>query len=164
MARKADIQYIRHAYNDGTAAKKVVFTPGPKKAPLPLFEPEMMEPDRKIRIAVDPLSVAAIVVAVALVVMMVVSLLQFGAAHRQQVSLQGYVYDLRNENVRLDQEYRNGFDLEKVEAQALALGMVPAEQLQTMTIGGQVPEVPAAPTMWEQIVLVFSELFAGAKV
>lgn len=164
MARNADIQYIRHAYTDGTAARKVVFAPGPKKAPLPLFEPELMEPDQKVRIAVDPLSVAAIMVAVVLVVMMVVSLLQFGAAHREQVSLQEYVYDLRNENVRLEQTYRDGFDLEKIEAQALALGMVPVEQLQTMTIDGQVPVAEAEPTFWEGIVQVFSELFANVNV
>ena len=162
MARKADIQYIRQAYNDGTAAKKLVFAQPPKKAPLPLFEPEMVQPDRKVRIAVDPLSVTAIVVATVLVVVMVVSLLQFGAAYQQKVELQEYVYSLRNENVKLEQQYKDGYDLEKIEAQALALGMVPAEQLQTIHIGGEVPAAPAEPTFWDNIQMVFTELFANA--
>ena len=164
MARKADIQYIRQTYNDGTAAKKLVFAQAPKKAPLPLFEPEMVQPDQKIRVAVDPLSVTAIVVAALLLVVMVVSLLQFGAAYSQKVELQEYVYTLRNENVKLEQQYRDGYDLDKIQAQALALGMVPAEQLQTMHIGGEVPVAPAEPTFWEHIQMVFAELFANAKV
>ena len=164
MARKADIQYIRQSYIDGTAAKKLVLVQAPKKAPLPTFEPEMVQPDQKVRVAVDPLSVTAIVVAAVLLVVMVVSLLQFGAAYQQKVELQEYIYTLRNENVKLEQQYRDGYDLDKIEAQALALGMVPAEQLQTMTISGAVPEAPAEPTFWENIQMVFAELFANAKV
>ena len=139
MANKADIQYIRHSYTEGTAARKIYFNNAPKKAPLPLFEPEMMEPDRKIRIAVDPLCAAAIVIAAVLLVVMVVNLLHFGAVHQEQVALQEYVYMLSNENAQLEQTYRAGYDLAEIEAQALALGMVPAGQLQTVTINGRVP-------------------------
>ena len=71
MARKADIQYIQHAYTDGTAAKKIAFNNNPQKAPLPLFEPEMMESEQKVRVAVDPLCVAAILVAAVLLVVLV---------------------------------------------------------------------------------------------
>ncbi|MBQ8238158.1 MAG: hypothetical protein IJZ39_08445 [Oscillospiraceae bacterium] len=163
MARKADIQYIRHSYIDGTAAKKLAER-SPKKAPLPLFEPRMLEPDQKVEVRVDPLSVAATITAVVLVVLMVVSLLQFGAAYQQNVELQEYVYVLRNENLRLEQEYRASYDLAEIEAQALALGMVPAEQAQTMYISGAVPAEPAQPTFWENVELIFSELFANAKV
>ena len=164
MARKADIQYIQHAYTDGTAAKKIVFNNNPKKAPLPLFEPEMMESEQKIRVAVDPLCVAAIVVAAVLLVVMVVNLLYFGALHRDQVALQEYVYMLSNEHAQLEQTYRAGYDLAEIEAQALALGMVPAEQLQTMSISGSVPAETAEPTFWENIQMVFAELFANANV
>ena len=74
MARKADIQYIQHYYTAGTAAKKVaVKAPQQKKKkPLPLFEPKMVEPDRKITVALDPLCLSAIVVCAVLLVMMVV--------------------------------------------------------------------------------------------
>ena len=164
MARKADIQYIRHAYTDGTAAKKLALNNAPRKAPLPLFEPEMMEPDQKIRVAVDPLAVTAIVVAAVLLVVLVANLLYFGALHQEQVALQEYVYMLSNENAQLAQTYRAGFDLAEIEAQALALGMVPAEQLQTTYIIGRVPAAAAEPTFWENVQQFFAELFANVHV
>ena len=164
MARKADIQYIQHCYTDGTAAKKVLFRGNVNKAPLPLFEPELAEPDRRIRVAVDPMCVIAIVIAAVMLVSMVVGLLQLGAAHREQVALQEYVYMLSNENAQLEKTYRAGYDLAEIEAQALALGMVPAGQLQTMTIGGEIPAETPAPTFWEGVALFFGELFANADV
>ena len=163
MARKADIQYIRHSYIDGTAARKMAVRE-PRLAPLPLFEPQMMESDQKVEVRVDPLSVAATITAVVLVVLMVVSLLNFGQAYRENVQLQEYVYTLRNENVRLEKEYLASYDLAEIEAQALALGMVPADQALTMDISGVIPAEPAELTFWENVQQVFGELFANAKV
>ena len=163
MARKADIQYVRHVYTDGTAAKKLAVNKEPKKAPLPLFEPQMLlEPDRKVSVAFNPLPLCATVVAVVLVVMMVVSLFQFCGAYQENVALQEYVYSLSNENAQLQQTYRAGYDLREIETQAMALGMVPASQVQTLTISGQVPVEPPAPTFWENVQMVFGELFAKA--
>ena len=164
MANKADIQYIRHSYTDGTAARKIYFHNAPKKAPLPIFEPEMMESDRKIRVAVDPLCAVAIVIAAVLLVVMVVNLLHFGALHQEQVALQEYIYMLNNENAQLQQTYQAGYDLAEIEAQALALGMIPAEQLQTVTINGRVPVQAAAPTFWESVQQFFGELFVNACI
>ena len=162
MARKADIQYVHHYYTAGTAAKKVAVKAEPKqKKPLPLFEPLMMaEPDQKVIVKIDPLSAAATLVAVALVVMMVVSLFQYSAAHQRNVELQEYVYTLSDENVRLEQKYRSGFDLNEIEAQALALGMIPVKEAQTITVSGSVPAHEAEPTRWERVRLFMSDLFA----
>ena len=162
MARKADIQYVHHYYTAGTAAKKVAVKAEPKqKKPLPLFEPlRMMEPDQKLVVKIDPLSVAATLVAVMLVVMMVVSLFQYSAAYQRNVELQEYVYTLSDENVRLEQKYRSGFDLAEIEAQALALGMIPMEEAQTVKISAAVPAYEAEPTRWERLQLFMSELFA----
>lgn len=160
MARKADIQYVHHYYTDGTAAKKVAVKVE-KKKPLPLFEPLMMaEPDQKVTVAVDPLSMCATLVAVVLVVMMVVSLFQYSAAHQENVRLQEYVYTLSDENARLVQRYESSFDLEQIEVQALALGMIPVEQAQTVQVSGLVPAQAAEPTGWERAMLFISELFA----
>lgn len=163
MARKADIQYIQHSYTVGTAAKKLAVTEAPKKAPLPIFEPQMLEPDQKICVNVDALSLGAIAVAVVLAVLMVVSLLQFGAVHREQVALQEYVYTLSNEHAQLEQTYRNGFDLAEIKAQALALGMIPADQAQIMNISGRLPVEEPAPTFWENVQQFFGELFANVN-
>lgn len=160
MARKADIQYIQHYYTSGTAARKLAVKPEQEKAPLPFFEPQMLEPDQKISVAVDPLSLSAIVVAAVLVVLMVVSLFQYGQAYQRQVALQEYVYTLSNENAELQKTYESGYDLAEIEAQAIALGMIPVEEAQVIQVSGTVPAVPAEPTRWESIQLFLSELFA----
>ena len=161
MARKADIQYVHHYYTAGTAAKKVAVKAERKKKPLPLFEPLMMvEPDQKIVVKIDPLSVAATLVAAVLVVMMVVSLFQYSAAYQRNVELQKYVYTLSDENVRLQGKYQSGFDLAEIEEQALALGMIPIAEAQTIHIAASVPARTAEPTRWERLQLFMSELFA----
>ena len=161
MARKADILYVHHYYTAGSAAKKVAVKAEHKKKPLPLFEPLMMaEPNQKVVVKIDPLSMAATLVAVVLVVMMVVSLFQYSAAYQRNVELQEYVYTLSDENVRLEQKYRSGFDLAEIEAQALALGMIPMEEAQTVKISTAVPAHEAEPTRWERLQLFMSELFA----
>ena len=161
MARKADIQYVHHYYTAGTAARKVAVKAEHKKKPLPLFEPLMMtEPDQKVIVKIDPLSAAATLVAVMLVVMMVVSLFQYSAAHQRNVQLQEYIYTLSDENARLEQEYMSGFDLAEIEVQALALGMIPMEEAQTVQVSGAAPAHRAEPTRWERLQLFMSELFA----
>ena len=161
MARKADIQYVHHYYTAGTAAKKVAVKAERKKKPLLLFEPLMMaEPDQKIVVKIDPLSVAATLVAAVLVVMMVVSLFQYSAAYQRNVELQEYVYALSDENVRLEQKYKSGFDLAEIEVQALALGMIPIEEAQTIQVNTSVPARRAEPTRWERLQLFMSDLFA----
>lgn len=162
MASKADIQYVHHYYTAGTAAKKVAVKGEHKqKKPLPLFEPLMMaESDQKIVLKIDPLSVAATLVAVTLVVMMVVSLFQYSAAYRRNVELQKYVYTLSDENIRLEQKYQSGFDLEEIEVQALALGMIPIAEAQTIQVDASVPARVAEPTRWERLQMFMSDLFA----
>ena len=161
MARKADILYVHHYYTAGSAARKVAVKAEHKKKPLPLFEPLMMaEPDQKVVVKIDPLSMAATLVAVVLVVMMVVSLFQYSAAYQRNVALQEYVYTLEGDQARLDQTYRSGFDLAQVEAQALALGMIPADQAQTITISGEIPAPQQAQTLWQRVGMFLGELFA----
>ena len=163
MARNADIQYIQHVYTSGTAARKLTHKKAVRKSPLPHFEPKNLEPDQKITISIDPLSVCSIAFAIILVVVMVVSLMQFSAAYRENVALQEYVFELRNTKAQLESVYRSSFDLAKVEAQAIALGMIPAEEAQILQISGTIPAEAADPTAWETIRLFFRELFADVR-
>ena len=163
MARNADIQYIQHVYTSGTAARKLTHKKAVRKSPLPHFEPKNLEPDQKITISIDPLSVCAIAFAIILVVVMVVSLMQFSAAYREHVALQEYVFELRNTKAQLESVYRSSFDLAKVESQATALGMIPAEEAQILQISGAIPAEAAEPTTWETIRLFFRELFAEVR-
>ena len=161
MAGKADIQYVHPYYTSGTAAKKVAVKAPRKKKPLPIFEPLMTaQPEEKIIVKLDPLSLCAIAVCAVLVAMMVVSLFQYSAAYQRNVALQEYVYTLEGDQARLDQTYRSGFDLAQVEAQALALGMIPADQAQTITISGEIPAPQQAQTLWQRVGMFLGELFA----
>lgn len=162
MAGKAEIQYIHPYYTSGTAAKKVaVKTPRKKKKPLPLFEPAMMaEPEQKIIVKLDPVSLSAIVVCAVLVAMMVVSLFQYSEAYHRNVALQEYVYTLEDDNVVLERDFRATFDLEEVRQQALALGMIPAVEARTIQVAGRVPAAESEPTRWEQVKMFLGELFA----
>ena len=162
MAQKAEIQYVHHYYTAGTAAEKVAQKAASKehkKKPLPLFEPPVLEPDQKINLVVDPLSLVTMVAAAVLVVMMVASLFQYSAAHQRQVALQEYVYILNDENIRLEQKYKAGLDLEEIRVQALALGMIPAEEATTISISGSIPVPEAEPTLGERLGLFMSGLF-----
>ena len=163
MAHNADIQYIQHIYTSGTAARKLTRKKAVHKSPLPKLIPTNLEPDQKITISVDPLSVCAIAFAIILVVVMVVSLMQFSVAYRENVALQEYVFELRNTKAQLESVYRSSFELSKVESQAIALGMIPAEEAQILQISGTIPAEAAEPTTWETIRLFFRELFADVR-
>ena len=161
MAGKADIQYVHPYYTSGTAAKKVAVKAPRKKKPLPIFEPLMTaQPEEKIIVKLDPLSLCAIAVCAVLVAMMVVSLFQYSAAYHRNVELQEYVYTLEDDNLLLERDFRAGLDLEDVRLQASALGMIPAEEAAVIQVAGRVPAAATEPTRWERLQLFLGELFA----
>ena len=47
-----------------------------------------------------------------------------------------------------------------IREQALALGMIPAEEARTIQVAGHVPATEAEPTRWQQVKLFLGELFA----
>lgn len=161
MAGKADIQYVNPYYTSGTAAKKVALKAPRKKKPIPLFEPLMTaQPEEKIIVKLDPVSLCAIAVCAVLVALMVVSLFQYSTAYHRNVELQEYVYTLEGDHARLEQQFRNTFHMEDIREQALALGMIPAEEARTIQVAGHVPATEAEPTRWQQVKLFLGELFA----
>ena len=161
MAGKADIQYIHPYYTSGSAAKKLAPKAPKKKKPLPTFEPRFLEePEAKIIVKLDPVSLCAIAVCAVLLVMMVVSLFQYREAYRRNVELQEYVYLLEDENLLLERDFRAGLDLEDVSRQAAALGMIPAEEAAVIQVAGRIPAEAAESTRWERLQLFLGELFA----
>ena len=161
MARNADIQYIRHEYTGRTAPQKKTAKKSSDRNFSRLFRPHSLEQDEKITFKVESLPVMTILVALALLVLMVMSLFQLSEIHQENVTLQEYIYDLRNEQARLEKIYYEGFNLEEIRVQALALGMIPAAEANILQISGAVPETPADPTFWEQVQARFRELFAN---
>ena len=161
MVRNADIEYIRHDYTSGNTARKRTVKKQPARAPLYWLRPGKLEPGEKITIKVEVLPIITILAALGLLVLMVLNLFYLSQTHQENVALQEYVYDLRNEQVRLEKTYYEGFNLEEIRVQALALGMIPAVEADILQISGEVPQKPADPTGWERVQDIFRELFAN---
>ena len=71
------------------------------------------------------------------------------------------VQRLQEENERLQAEFDELYDPAAVEEVALALGMVPVDQVEHRTIRvAPVEEIPEVPDLWEQLQDFFEGLFA----
>jgi hypothetical protein len=156
MAAKVDVQYIRF-YTDGSAAKQV----------MPLFPEEKKARRARARkqahrrvIYVDPVAIFSIAVAAALLVCMVVGLASLQQARQQNAQMLSYVQTLEQENERLQQTYAEGYDLQEIEKTALALCMVPAENVRNDAILVQMPAQEQMPSGWERFVAFLTGLFA----
>lgn len=156
-ARKPDIQYITQFYTYGSEAKVLELKPARKKAKTIL--PKAI-PEAKIRIMVDPAAIFGIVVAAVMLVLMVVGVVQYLNVCEEYRVMNDYVIDLQNENVQLQQTYEAGFDPADIETKALAIGMIPREQAEVVTIHVEIPTPEPEPTLWENICWYFNELFA----
>ena len=146
------VQYIRFD-TVGSAARKPVSSV--KRSVLP-------KPRRKKRVVVcvDPVAMLGILVAAFMLITMTVGIVDFVAARREAVRMEQYVEQLSARNQQLRKEYESGYDLESVEKTALALGMVPKDQVQTITIHVEAPEQPQTITLWERIGTFLTGLFA----
>lgn len=154
MAQKLNVQYIRF-YTDGSAAHKVA-----PVAPIETMKLPKVKKQKKIVLRVDPVSVAAIVMAAVMLVLMVVGITQLRGARQDAEVMEAYANALRQENVRLSAEYSNGYDLEQIEKTALALGLVPQEQVRHISL--QVPQIQEEepPGAWERFYIFLTGLFA----
>lgn len=157
MANKPDIQYISRYFVPGSDAPEIA--PKEVRKPTKTTLPKQWRRE-KVRIYVDPVALASVVVAVAILVTMVVSIAQFSRSWTAYQTMESYLTTLRDENVTLEHTYRTGYDLETVEEQALALGMVPVSQVQTISVPVTVPTPEPEPTVWDNIVWFLKGLFA----
>lgn len=148
------VRYIRYD-TVGSAARKPVAMPSARKAVLP-------KPRRQKRtvVYVDPVAVLGILVAVFMLITMTAGIVEFGAARQEALQMETYVEQLSSRNEELRQRYEDGYDLEAVEKTALALGMVPKAQAQTVTIHVEEPTQTETVTVWERIGTFLTGLFA----
>ena len=129
MARKPEIQYIRY-YIDGTAARKQEpQLPQKQKRPLP-----QKKRRPKYVLKVQPLAVLGVVLSVVLLCMMIGGISEFLDARQQMQQMQERVLSQRRENSQLRETYEESINLEEIQKAALALGMVPEEQVKHITI------------------------------
>ena len=112
-------------------------------------------------IHVDPVAVCSLVVAVVMLIMMSVGLTSLQNVRAEAIAMENYLQQLTEENERLTEEFYQQVDLESVEKTALALGMVPSQQVSStpITVNVMQEEVPAE-TFWSQVTAFLTNLFA----
>lgn len=149
MARQPEIQYIRY-YSDGSAARQLAPAPHQKRRSVPQAA---RQPVKQTVIEIDPLATLALIVAIAMVIMMLVGWAKLSSARQQQERMTAYVEQLEQQNKELTEYFESGYSLEAVEQAALALGLVPEEQVRHVQI--RVPQQEEAPveqlSWWERI-------------
>ena len=157
MVQKPDIQYVTQFYSYGSEAKVLELKPTPKKKKFTL--PKAI-PQQKINVRFDMSAWISIAVAIAMVVLMAVSVSGYLDVCAEYEAMTDYVISLQNANVQMQREYVTLYDLEDVQQKALALGMIPIEDAQVVTIHPVVPEPEPEPAMWENITWFMKGLFA----
>lgn len=155
MAKGTQVQYIR-LYTDGSAAKQIIETPLIRKPQV-----QKKRKPKKIVLYIDPVALLGILTAVSMLVLMTVGVCRLYGARQECHALEAYVQELSEENTRLESAYAESYDLSEIEKTALAIGMVPKNQVQSQTILLSVPEQAEAPaTVWNRIGAFLAGLFA----
>ncbi len=155
MARQYEIQYV-NAYVSGSAAYAVERN-APRKKAVELPKPRRA---KKMVIAVDPVTVMGIAVAMVLCVMLLVGWVSLNQANEKALAMESYVASLQEENAELQDTYESGYDLEQVRQIALAMGMVDVSQVKHVQIEVTEPQVQQTPTAWESFCTFLAGLFA----
>ena len=157
MANRYGIEYVNF-YTDGSSARKIA--PVRKMATVELPKPKKRK--RKV-IYVDPVATLGILVAVCLLIMMCVGLTRLSQERAQALAMAQYVEYLDQRNQELTEQYNSGYDLQEVERTALALGMMPQNQVPQLVVEIPADELPQAPqklTLLTHISAWISGLFA----
>ena len=157
MARQPDIQYVRF-YTAGSAARKLEVVSEPqKKAQLP--KPKVRRQRSQV-IRIDPIALCAVAVALFMFAAMVAGVVELAAVSIRADKMESYAAQLQSENTQLRETYESGYDLEEVREKALAMGMVPADQVEHITVRVETKQPEPEPTFWEELGRITGELFA----
>ncbi len=157
MAIQPDIQYVTF-YTAGSAARKVERVAQKPKVPLPTQRQRRVK--RKV-IAVDPIALCGILVAVCMFFALVAGIREQREAIAQAQQMSAYAEQLRQENTALESAYRDSYDLEEIYEVATAIGMIPREDAQNVQIEVRpLTSEEKQPTLWENVTLFLTRLFA----
>ena len=157
MNQKPKIQYVGQFYVHGSEARALQLQEEKRQAKtkLPLARIQKIE-----KIYVDPVALAGIAVAVVMLVTMVLGAIQIKRDWDQYEQVSSYVSELKKENARKNHAYRLSYDLADIETKALAMGLVPRTELETVTVSVTVPEKVPQLTRMEEIRFFLEGLFA----
>ena len=157
MNQKPKIQYVGQFYVHGSEARVLQLQEEKRQAKtkLPLARIQKIE-----KIYIDPVALAGIAVAVVMLVTMVLGAIQIKRDWDQYERVSSYVSELKRENACLSHAYHLSYDLEDIKTKALALGMIPMEEAQRVTIFPVLPEPEPEEPWWENISWFLKGLFA----
>jgi uncharacterized protein HemX len=143
---------------DGSAARKVEHKPVKKATAAPA--PKHRRAKRKV-VAVDPVAIGGIIVAVVMLVMMLAGFAKYTVIQEQNRMMQDHLAALQLENAKLQQDYESNIDLDYIRDMADTMGMVPAQNAQQVQISVQLPQEEVAEmTLWQSIAMFLAGLFA----
>ena len=155
MASQTEVRYI-NAYVSGNIAYMAQPKPVRKKtAVMPRFRAK-----KELVIAVDPVAIFGIAVAVAMVVMLLTGFMTLSQANEEARQMEEYVTSLQEQNVTLQSTYDSGYDLEQIRQIALTMGMVSVDEVPHINMEVIVPQEEAEPTAWENFCTFLTGLFA----
>lgn len=155
MARQWDVQYVNF-YTAGSAAVK--YEPAPiKKQTATLPKPRRK---KKIRIFIDPVTVCGVLMAIFMLGMMVSGLVRLNEVRTEQTRMQEYVRYLQEENSQLQATYEAGYDADEVYEIATAMGMIPEQEGERITLQVSVAELEEQSNPWENFCAFLTGLFA----
>jgi len=159
MALQPDIQYVPFYYVDGTAARKAERRGAPAKAAAPVPAPKRRV--KRKTVAVDPVAIAGMLVVAVLLCAMMVGFVQYNTAVTRNAEMSAYITQLESEQAQLQQQYQDGYDLDEIRDIAGAMGMVPAEDVEQITIDVVLPqEEETQLSLWESFATFLAGLFA----
>ncbi len=155
MAMQPEVRYI-NAYVSGTCV------PQPEKMPQKKTSARLPKAHKQQKwlIPVDVVAVAGFFTAVILGIMLIVGVVQMNRAQQEAVAMKAYALSLQQENVALQEEYASSYDLEEVREIALAMGMVPVEEVTHLQMQVVEPQVVEEPTAWENFWTFLLGMFA----
>ncbi len=156
MAPRVDVQYVQF-YTQGSAAKQVAPAVSPNTGSLPRMKRRKMQ-----KVCIDPVAILGMAVAACMLIMMIVGLVRLGTEQKRTAAMEQRVQLLQQENARLQAQFDAECDLEEIEKTALALGMVPAENVPQNIITVELPEIsePEPASLWQRIGIFLSGLFS----
>ena len=157
MNQKPKIQYVGQFYVHGSEARALQLQEQKRQAKTKLPHARIQKIEK---VYVDPVALAGIAVAVVMLVTMVLGAVQLKRDWDQYERVSSYVSELKKENARKNHAYRLSYDLADIETKALAMGLVPKSELETMTVSVTVPEKLPQMTRMEEIRFFLEGLFA----
>ena len=157
MAAKPEIQYVGQFYVYGSEARKLE----PKRQARREKAVVRQQHTEQVRvISIDPVALVGLAVAVAMLICLAVSAVGIKDTWQEYDQINKYMTYLKQQNADLEHTYTNGYDLAEVEAAAIALGMIPATEANTIILSVTVPEPEPEPTVWEDFTWFLQGLFA----